>query len=63
MPPEGSREFCRSAERAARAGDEDEDDEEDEDEDESFFSLLFASCLSAPALAEASISRLRLDVP
>ncbi len=31
--------------------------------DESFLSLLFASCLSAPDLAEASISRLRLDVP
>ena len=30
---------------------------------ESFLSLLFASCLSAPAFADASISRLRLDVP
>ena len=46
--------------------DEEEEEGVDDDEDvdfESFFSVLLASCLSAPDLAEASISRLRLDVP
>jgi hypothetical protein len=54
----------RAAQSAVPLGVELEVDEPDESEPEdSFFSLLFASCLSAPDLADASISRLRLDVP
>ena len=59
-----SRAAARVAQSAAPLGGELELDEPEEPEPEdSFFSLLFASCLSAPALADASISRLRLDVP
>jgi hypothetical protein len=43
--------------------DDEEVDEEEDEEEDSFLSLLFASFLSAPDLADASSSRLRLDVP
>ena len=52
----------RAAQSADLGVDDDESEPEPED-DESFLSLLLASCLSAPDFAEASISRLRLDVP
>lgn len=64
--------YTRQQPRLCQSDDEEEDedgDEEEDDEDESedgfvsFFSFCAASRLSAPSLADFSLSRLRLAVP
>jgi hypothetical protein len=56
--------LCQSEPEEEDEEEEVDDDEESEEDDfESFFSFWAASRLSAPSLADFSVSRLRLAVP